>query len=27
VTYGNGVFVAVGRNAKILDSPDGIDWD
>jgi hypothetical protein len=26
VTYGNGLFVAVGRNGIILTSPDGVSW-
>jgi hypothetical protein len=26
VTYGNGLFVAVGKNGTILTSPDGVNW-
>jgi photosystem II stability/assembly factor-like uncharacterized protein len=26
VTYGNGTFVAVGRNGTILTSRDGVNW-
>ena len=26
VTYGNGLFVAVGKNTAILTSPDGFNW-
>jgi hypothetical protein len=26
VTYGNGLFVAVGRDGAILTSPDGVNW-
>jgi hypothetical protein len=26
VTYGNGLFVAVGRDGTILTSPDGATW-
>ena len=26
VTYGNGVFVAVGANGAVMSSPDGITW-
>jgi hypothetical protein len=26
VTYGNGLFVAVGRFGTILTSPDGVSW-
>ena len=26
VTYGNGLFVAVGYNGTILTSPDGVSW-
>ena len=26
VTYGNGLFVTVGRSGTILTSPDGISW-
>ncbi len=26
VTYGNGIFVAVGDNGTILTSPDGVTW-
>jgi hypothetical protein len=26
VTYGNGMFVAVGNNTTILTSPEGINW-
>jgi hypothetical protein len=26
VTYGNGLFVAVGEDGTILTSPDGVTW-
>jgi hypothetical protein len=26
ITYGNGLFVAVGSDGTILTSPDGINW-
>ena len=26
VTYGNGIFVALGEGGTILDSPDGVNW-
>jgi hypothetical protein len=26
VTYGNGLFVAVGEGGTILTSPDGVSW-
>jgi hypothetical protein len=26
VTYGNGLFVAVGDGGTILTSPDGVSW-
>jgi hypothetical protein len=26
VTYGNGLFVAVGEDGAILTSPDGVSW-
>ncbi|MER3480299.1 MAG: hypothetical protein C4327_07400 [Meiothermus sp.] len=26
VTYGNGIFVAVGLNGTLLTSPDGVEW-
>jgi hypothetical protein len=26
VTYGNGLFVAVGEDGAILTSPDGVNW-
>jgi hypothetical protein len=26
VTYGNGLFVAVGTGGTILTSPDGVNW-
>jgi hypothetical protein len=26
VTYGNGLFVAVGDGGTILTSPDGVTW-
>jgi hypothetical protein len=26
VTYGNGLFVAVGNGGTILTSPDGVSW-
>jgi hypothetical protein len=26
VTYGNGLFVAVGNGGTILTSPDGVNW-
>jgi hypothetical protein len=26
VTYGNGLFVAVGWDGTILTSPDGVNW-
>jgi len=26
VTYGNGMFVAVGNAGKLLTSPDGVTW-
>jgi hypothetical protein len=26
VTYGNGLFVAVGKGGTILTSPDGVNW-
>ena len=26
VTFGEGLFVAVGRKEKVINSSDGIDW-